>query len=82
MRPVLVHGGGAAISRAMAEAGPAAPLRPGPPLHRRATLEIVERVLACEINEQLAAQIEELGGRAKPLNFRTTERALRRTDPA
>jgi acetylglutamate kinase len=37
-----------------------------------ATLAIVERVLAGEVNEQLAHRIEELGGRAQPLNFRTT----------
>ena len=35
MRPVLVHGGGAAISRAMAEAGLEPRFRPGPPLYRR-----------------------------------------------
>ena len=35
MRPVVVHGGGAAISRAMAEAGLRAALRPRTPLHRR-----------------------------------------------
>jgi acetylglutamate kinase len=34
-----------------------------------ATLGIVERVLAGEINESLAARIEEFGGRAMPLNF-------------
>jgi acetylglutamate kinase len=71
MRPVVVHGGGAAISRAMAEAG----LQPRFVQGRRytddATLAIVERVLAYETNEQLAARITELGGRAQPLNFRT-----------
>ncbi|OHB69271.1 MAG: acetylglutamate kinase [Planctomycetes bacterium RBG_13_63_9] len=72
MRPVLVHGGGAAISRAMAEAG----LKPRFVQGRRytddAALQIVERVLAGEVNERLAARINELGGRAEPLNFRTT----------
>ncbi|MEO2045921.1 MAG: acetylglutamate kinase, partial [Pirellulales bacterium] len=34
-----------------------------------ATLKIVERVLAGEINEMLATRIEEFGGRAMPLNF-------------
>ena len=34
-----------------------------------ATLKIVEKVLAGEINESLAASIEEFGGRAMPLNF-------------
>jgi len=71
MRPVLVHGGGAAISRAMAEAGLAPQFVQGRRYTDEATLEIVERVLAYEINAGLAAQIELLGGRAKPLNFRT-----------
>ena len=35
MRPVLVHGGGAAISRAMADGRAGTEVRPGPPLHRR-----------------------------------------------
>jgi acetylglutamate kinase len=71
MRPVVVHGGGAAISRAMADAG----LKPNFVQGRRytddATLGIVERVLAGEVNEYLARRIVELGGRAEPLNFRT-----------
>jgi acetylglutamate kinase len=37
-----------------------------------ATRDIVERVLAYETNEFIARRIEELGGRAQPLNFRTT----------
>ena len=31
--------------------------------------KIVEQVLAGEINESIAARIEEFGGRAMPLNF-------------
>jgi acetylglutamate kinase len=72
MKPVLVHGGGAAISRAMAEAG----LQPRFVQGRRytddATLAIVERVLAGEINEGLAKDIQDHGGKAQSLNFRTT----------
>ena len=72
MRPVVVHGGGAAISEAMKAAG----LQPRFVQGRRytddATLAIVERVLAGEVNEQLARRIQELGGNAEPLNFRTT----------
>ena len=71
MRPVLIHGGGAAITRAMAEAGLEPRFVQGRRYTDQATLEIVERVLAYEINEGLAAQIELLGGRAKPLNFHT-----------
>jgi len=37
-----------------------------------ATLRIVEDVLAYEGNNALADRIEELGGRAAPLNFKTT----------
>ncbi len=71
MRPVVVHGGGAAISRAMAAAG----LQPRFVQGRRYTdkpvVEIVEQVLGYETNECLARQINELGGQAEPLNFRT-----------
>ena len=72
MRPVVVHGGGAAISRAMAAAGLEPRFVEGRRYTDDATLEIVERVLAGEVNEQLARRIIELGGRAEPLNFRTT----------
>jgi acetylglutamate kinase len=69
MRPIVVHGGGAAITRAMEQAK----IQPRFILGRRytddATLKIVERVLAGEINESIAAKIEDLGGRAMPLNF-------------
>ena len=72
MRPIVVHGAGAAISCAMAGAG----LEPRFIQGRRhtddATLDIVADVLAGEVNEGLVRQIEELGGRADPLNFRTT----------
>jgi acetylglutamate kinase len=72
MRPVVVHGGGAKIDRAMAEAG----LIPRKIQGRRytddATLSIVEEILAYETCESIAAKIEEFGGRAMPLNFRST----------
>ncbi len=72
MRPVVVHGGGAAISRAMEEAGIEPRFIQGRRYTDDATLAIVERVLAGEINEMIAARIEEFGGRAMPLNFRST----------
>ncbi|MBN2580166.1 MAG: acetylglutamate kinase [Pirellulales bacterium] len=72
MRPVLVHGGGARISRAMAEIGLEPRFVHGRRYTDEATLEVVERVLAGEINEELARQINNLGGRAQALNFRTT----------
>src|SRR5438874_5043907 len=57
MRPILVHGGGKAIDRAMAAAG----LKPRRVQGRRvtdeATLEIVVRVLLHEINAGIVRQI-------------------------
>jgi acetylglutamate kinase len=72
MRPVVVHGGGAAIDRAMDAAGLVPKKIKGRRVTDDATLKIVEQVLAYETNEKLAGQIEELGGRAMPLNFRST----------
>jgi len=71
MRPVVVHGGGAAITRAMEAAGLQARFVQGRRYTDEAVLEIVERVLAYETNEQIARQINQLGGQAQPLNFRT-----------
>jgi len=72
MRPVVVHGGGARISRAMEEAGIKARFIQGRRYTDDAALAIVERVLATEINERIAQKIEDFGGRAMNLNFRTT----------
>ena len=68
MRPVLVHGGGKPIDRAMTAAG----LQPRKVQGRRytddATLAIVVRVLRQEINAAIVAQICQLGGRAVGLH--------------
>lgn len=72
MRPVVVHGGGPSINRAMAEAGLEPRFIQGRRYTDEATLEIVERVLAYETNEFVVQRMEDLGGRAAPLNFRTT----------
>src|SRR5690606_13028145 len=72
MRPVVVHGGGAKISRAMDAAGLQPRFIQGRRYTDDATLDIVEKILAYETCEGLAGKIEEYGGRAMPLNFRTT----------
>ena len=69
MRPIIVHGGGAAISRAMAEANLEPRFIQGRRYTDQATLGIVQRVLAGDLNEALASRIEAFGGRAMPLNF-------------
>jgi acetylglutamate kinase len=72
MHPVIVHGGGAAISRAMSKAGVEPRFLQGRRYTDDKTLEIVEQVLAGEVNEKIAKRIEELGGRAMNLSFQTT----------
>mgnify|MGYP003599609970 CR=1 FL=1 len=76
MRPVVVHGGGASISREMEKAGLTPRWVQGRRYTDEPTLDIVERTLAFETNEQIARKIEELGGRAVPLNFRRTMNVL------
>jgi acetylglutamate kinase len=72
MRVVVVHGGGKAISRAMDQAGIQPRFVQGRRYTDEATLGIVEKVLATELNHELAAKIEEYGGRAVSLNFLST----------
>src|SRR5262245_30154316 len=68
MRPILVHGGGKPIDRAMASAG----LQPRKVQGRRytddETLAIAVRVLRAEINADIVKQIRDLGGRAVGLH--------------
>lgn len=68
MRPVLVHGGGKPIDRAMASSGLQAKKIQGRRVTDEATLEIVVRVLCHEINASIVQQIRELGGRAVGLH--------------
>ena len=72
MRVVVVHGGGKAISRAMDAAGIESRFVQGRRYTDQATLDIVEKVLATELNHDLVAKIEEYGGRAMSLNFLST----------
>lgn len=69
MKPVIVHGGGARINKAMEEAHIEAQWVHGRRITDAPTLEIVERVLAGEITQFLTDEIERLGGRAVNLNF-------------
>ena len=68
LRPILVHGGGRPIDRAMARAG----LQPLKIQGRRytdaATLDIVVKVLLHEMNEGIVRDIRRLGGRAVGLH--------------
>lgn len=69
MKPVIVHGGGPSINRAMEEAKIEPNWVNGRRVTDEATLGIVENVLAGDITQYLTDEIERLGGRAVNLNF-------------
>src|SRR4051794_39716055 len=73
MRPVVVHGGGKAITLAMERAGLQARFVQGRRYTDEATLEIVARVLAEEINADIVRHITKYGGRAAGLHHKSSQ---------
>lgn len=71
MRPIVVHGGGAAISSAMDKAGIEPNFVQGRRYTDEASLQIVEDVLVDEINQSLATSMIELGGQSAAVSFNT-----------
>ncbi|MEZ5940480.1 MAG: acetylglutamate kinase [Planctomycetaceae bacterium] len=69
MRPILIHGGGKAISRGMAQSGIEPRFVKGRRYTDEATLNIVTQVLANELSEGLADDIRTLGGNAVALHL-------------
>jgi acetylglutamate kinase len=72
MRPVVVHGGGPSINKAMEAARIVPTWIKGRRVTDDPTLAIVEQTLAYDLNKHLTDEIERLGGRAINLNFLTT----------
>ena len=65
INPVVVHGGGKAITRAMEAAGLKANFIQGMRVTDEATVNVVDRVLSREINPEIVKTIESLGGKAR-----------------
>ena len=65
IRPVVVHGGGKAITRAMAKGGLKTSFVQGMRVTDEATADVVEQVLSREINPEIVATIARLAGNAK-----------------
>ena len=65
INPVVVHGGGKAITRAMEKAGLQARFIQGQRITDAAAVEIVDNVLSREINPEVVATINDLGGAAR-----------------
>lgn len=71
INPVVVHGGGKAITRAMEKAGLKAEFIQGMRVTDEATVQVVDQVLSREINPEIVATIQALGGAA--VGFAGTE---------
>jgi acetylglutamate kinase len=65
INPVVVHGGGKAITRAMEKSGLKANFIQGQRFSDEATVKIADDVLSREINPEVVAAINALGGLAK-----------------
>jgi len=65
INPVVVHGGGKAITRAMEVAGLKANFIQGQRVTDEATVKVVDQVLSREINPEVVKTVASLGGKAK-----------------
>src|SRR6266568_2413742 len=65
INPVVVHGGGKAITRAMEKAGLKPSFIQGQRVTEEATVKIADDVLSREINPEVVAAIKSFGGMAK-----------------
>jgi acetylglutamate kinase len=83
INPVVVHGGGKAITAAMRQENLSARFVDGFRVTDEATIKIIDRVLTDVIGPSLAARIRELGGKAEILSGKeilTAEKAPPRVD--
>jgi acetylglutamate kinase len=87
IHPVVVHGGGPQINRMLDKLGGKSEFRDGLRVTDKATVEIVEMVLAGSINKGIVAMIQHAGGKAygisgKDGNLLVAERyTKKKTDP-
>ena len=65
INPVVVHGGGMAVTRALEQAGVKTRFEQGHRVTTPESLEVVEQVLSREVNPGIVSIINELGGRAR-----------------
>jgi acetylglutamate kinase len=65
INPVVVHGGGKAITRALNESGIETEFVQGQRRTGAATVDVVERVLSREVNPEIVEMINQSGGKAR-----------------
>jgi len=80
MRPVIVHGGGKAISRGMKAAGIEARFVKGLRVTCAKTIEVVERVMKDEVNPRIVETLRGLGARAESLDGERVFSVVRKTE--
>lgn len=80
LRPVLVHGGGKAISRAMKAADIAPNFVHGLRVTDHKTIEVVEQVLNHEVNPNLVEIIQRFHGKARGIHGEDIMRADKRVE--
>ena len=68
--PVLVHGGGPAITQALKDQGKTTEFIHGLRVTDDATLKVVEQVLVGQVNGELVSLVNEAGGAARSINGR------------
>ncbi len=77
INPVVVHGGGKAISRAMEQAGIKPAFVKGMRVTDKATMKIVDDVLSNKINPEIVYAIQQHGGKAKGFSGRDIFKCVR-----
>jgi len=84
MKPVIVHGGGKAISARLAAAGIPTRFINGLRYTCEKTIRMVDEVLHQEVNAELVRTMNELNGKGTPVSGKNVLRAerVRSTDPA
>ena len=65
MRPVVVHGGGKAITKALADSGVETRFEQGYRVTTPESVEVVEQVLSHQVNPGVVEMINQLGGKAR-----------------
>jgi acetylglutamate kinase len=80
MRPVIVHGGGKAISRRMKEAGLPATFVKGLRVTDEATMALVHEVIQTVINPEIVGSLKDKGARARGIPGETLFRVIKRVE--
>ena len=80
INPIVVHGGGKAITKAMEKAGIQAKFVNGMRVTDEETMQCVEEVLANVINREIVEMIQKLGGKARGFSGKDVFRC-RQLDP-